>query len=393
MKITARWKSSISQILRSDWQTLTEVLPTPILDWEWLRLLEDSGSISPATGWSARHLTLWRGSALAAVAPLYIKTHSLGEFVYDWGFADAAERINHSWYPKLVGMSPATPSVGYRFLISASEDPREIRGRLLEEIDLFCLREGIKSLQLNFVHPEASSEWGLTDFSVWKHQSFLWENEGWPDFEAFLGIFDKNQRRNIRREGESLKSQGIRIRMVEGPEIPAPWFRLMGELYDRTNRKFGPWAARFLHRDFFESLEILRPLLVFGAAFEGESPDPFALSFFLRKGGTLIGRYWGSLDERKDLYFNLCYYEPLRWAIDRKIALFDPGAGSNLKIRRGFKAVENHSLHRFYEPRLKALFDHHIGRLNLQEQSEIAALNEARPIKRQAIESSENPYG
>ena len=177
--------------------------------------------------------------------------------------------------------------------------------------------------------------------------------------------------------------QGISIQTLRDRQIQPGLAGLMYRCYLNTNAQYGPWAARFLNEAFFEQVfATYRHRLVIVAAFEENSDAPLALSMLIHKGGGLIGRYWGSTRQVKDLHFNLCFYAPIQWAIDNGIEHFDPGAGSQHKLYRGFKAVENLSLHRLHQPRLKALFERFIGGINSVEQANIDELNQHLPYAR-----------
>ena len=380
MKLGTRVDHRMADISEADWQTLTRDHPTPILDWCWLDWLERSGSIDAAHGWEPHHLTLWDGSRLVAGAPLYLRHHSWGDFVYDFAFAQAAGERGIPWYPKLVGMSPATPSVGWKVLTAPGENEQELTAQWFDEAVRLAKSLGVVSLQANFTDP-AWSDALPGPWHRWSHQNFLWTNDGFATFDDYLAAFDKNQRRNIKRERASMTRQGLRLELRSGDEIPAAWFALMGELYDRTNSQFGPYAARFLEPEFFDGLEAIRPLLTLAATFERDDEVPLALGFLLRKGTTLVGRYWGEQRHVEDLYFNICYYRPIEWAIDNGIQNFDPGAGSELKVRRGFRSFRNVSLHRFFEPAAERLFGGNIERFNRQELRQIEALNQAVPFR------------
>ena len=380
MALTVRVHRSLSEIPRDEWDALTEGLPTPVFDWAWLNLLETAGGLDSDHGWTALHLALWRGSDLVAAAPLYGRGDSWGDFVYDFGFADAANRLGAPWYPKLVGMCPATPSVGWRVFVREGEDSVALEARWFQEAEALARRLGVASLQANFTDP-AWSDLLPGPWRRWSHQNFLWTNDSHPDFDGYLGTFDKNQRRNIKRERQSLDSQGLSLKVVSGDEIPASWFSLMGKLYDKTNDQFGPYAARFLEPEFFDALEAVRPLLSFSATFYEHDPVPVALGFLLGKNGRFVGRYWGERHHHPDQYFNICYYGPIEETIKRGWKDFDPGAGSELKVRRGFRSDRNVSLHRFFDPAADKLFASHLARLNRQEEARIEALNAAVPFK------------
>lgn len=380
MAATVRVHRSIAEIPRPQWDALTDREPTPVFDWTWLRLLETAGGLDSAHGWTPLHIGLWRGGDLLAAAPLYGRTDSWGDFVYDFAFADAAPRAGAAWYPKLVGMCPATPSVGWKVFVRPGEDAQDLEAQWFAAADALAERIGAASLQANFTSP-AWSDALPGPWRRWSHQNFLWTNEGYRDFEDYLGAFDKNQRRNIRRERKSLADQGLTQRTISGEEIPESWFTLMGRLYDRTNDQFGPWAAKFLQPAFFEALGSIRPLLSFSATFAGSDPVPMALGFLLGKNGRMVGRYWGEREHFSDQYFNVCYYGPIEEAIRKGYRDFDPGAGSELKVRRGFRSERNVSLHRFYDAAADRLFAAYLGRMNRQEEARIAALNAAVPFR------------
>lgn len=379
MTLSVRVHRSLSEIPQTQWEELTASEPTPVFDWSWLNLLETAGGLANH-GWTPLHLALWRGKELVAAAPLYGRTDSWGDFVYDFAFAEAAPRMGTSWYPKLVGMCPATPSVGWRVFIRAGEDREDLEAQWFAAADALAAQIGAVSLQANFTDPLWSDDLP-GPWRRWSHQHFLWTNQGYADFEGYLGAFDKNQRRNIRRERLSLADQGLTQRIVPGEEIPEAWFGLMGQLYDRTNDQFGPWAAKFLQPGFFEALGAIRHLLSFSATFLKDDPLPMALGFLLRKNGRMVGRYWGEREHFSDQYFNVCYYGPIEEAIRLGYHDFDPGAGSELKVRRGFRSERNVSLHRFYDPAAERLFGTVLARMNRQEEARIAALNAAIPFK------------
>lgn len=379
MALTVRVHRSIADIPRAEWEALTADLDTPVFDWAWLNLLETAGGLDSDHGWTPLHLALWRGTDLVAAAPLYGRGDSWGDFVYDFAFADAAPRVGAAWYPKLVGMCPATPSVGWKVFVRPGEDGAALEARWLEEAARLAQQVGCVSLQANFTDPGWSD--GLEGpWRRWSHQNFLWTNAH-TDFEGYLSTFDKNQRRNIRRERQSLADQGLTLKMVSGDEIPSSWFGLMGRLYDKTNDQFGPYAAKFLQPAFWEGLDAIRHLLTFSATFREGDDLPVALGFLLGGGGRLVGRYWGEREHHSDQYFNVCYYGPIEEAIRRGYRDFDPGAGSELKVRRGFVSHRNVSLHQFFDPGADRLFTTYLERLNRQEEARIRALNEALPLK------------
>lgn len=378
------WRHSISDIPREAWDELAGPADTALLEWSWLRAFEISGSMTERTGWLPAHLAAYRGSSLVGVAPLYIKSHSAGEFVFDYAWAEVAEHIGTEYYPKLVGMSPATPAVGYRLLTDPGEP--ELGRRMLDEVHRFADGHGLRSTAFNFIDGDWAEELMDAGYSPWKHQSYLWTNESFSDFDAYLGRFTKGQRRNIRRERQSVADQGLEVRAFRGSEADPRLFRLMYRYYKATNDQFGMWAARFLNREFFEDLypDFADKILFVAAYARGRrgADEPVALSFLLAKAGHLIGRYWGSSGFYDSLHFEACYYKPIEWAIDNGYRSFDPGMGSSHKLRRGFRAVSNYSLHRFLDKRMQAVMEANIRRINAMEDARIESMNDHVPFAR-----------
>ena len=381
---TITWHSRVGNIEESAWNSLALPLKTPLLEWEWLRLLEDSGSVGLETGWLPVHLTIWAGKRLAAAAPLYVKGHSEGEFVFDYAWANLAARLGTSYYPKLVGMSPFSPIVGYRFLIDPQENKAQITRMMVNAIDRFCRTNNISGCSFLFVDPDWRAQMEGLGFISWRHQSYAWVNKGFKDFDDYLAQFNANQRRNIRRERRTTAEININIKAITGRQISRNLLALMHAYYARTNAKYGPWGCKYLTKKFFEGLhQRYRHRLVLMAAFDTVDKHlPVGLSFLLVKNDQMYGRYWGCAKDINHLHFNLCYYSPIEWAIENGLACFDPGAGSPHKVRRGFEAVANHSLHRFYDSRFLQILEMHIDEINSLEQRHIDELNAALPLSK-----------
>jgi len=381
MAFRLEWKRSLSEVPQEAWDALAVPLETPVLEWEWLRQMEVSGSMRPETGWLPCHLLVWSGSELAAAAPLYVKGHSAGEFVWDYLWADVAEQLGVRYYPKLVGMSPATPVPGYRFLIAPGQDEALLTELMLRAVDELCRNNKLSGVSFNYVDPLWKERLEAMGFSAWEHQSFVWNNPGFRSFEDYLGVFDKNQRRNIRRERRKIADQGLTLTPLTGSEITREHLARMYHFYELTNAQFGPWAAKFLSREFFTGLhEAYRHRLLLVAVHQEPSSQPVGMSFLLTKDRRLYGRYWGAEGHFDSLHFNACYYSPIEWAIEHGVEHFDPGIGSAHKVRRGFQAVANWSLHRFQDERLAGIMSAHIGRINRMEQEQIESLNQAIPF-------------
>ena len=379
---SAVWHGQLAEIPQADWDALAQPLASPFLEWAWLNALEASGSVAPQWGWQPCHLTLWRDRALVAAAPLYLKSHSYGEFIFDHQWAALTRRLGVRYYPKLLGMAPFTPAISYRFLTAADEDEGTLVARLVAEIDRFCHERGIAGCHLLFVEPQWRHWLEQNGFCSWLHHSYVWQNQNFGSFEDYLQAFNANQRRNIKRERKAVAKAGLRTEVLAGEDIPAWLFPEIYRFYSDTCERFFA-ISKYLTRAFFEQLyPDFRHRVVLALAYpQGEADYPVGLSFCVRKGDRLYGRYWGCLQDYDALHFEACYYKPLEWAIAQSIQSFDPGAGGTHKMRRGFPATPNYSLHRFYDARMSQILHAYIDDINAMEREEIAAINQDLPLK------------
>ena len=222
-ELRARWSTSLEEFPEASWQQLLRASAqsgsaavSPFFQWRWLHHLESSGSIAPREGWQPCHLGLWRGERLVAAAPLYLKGHSYGEFVFDQSFAQLAGQLGLRYYPKLVGMSPLSPVEGYRFQVAADEDPAELTALMLRLIDDFCRQNGILSCNFLYVDPAWQPLAEAAGCQLWINQQSQWSNPGYRDFEDYLAAFNANQRRNIRRERRSVAQAGLEVTALAG---------------------------------------------------------------------------------------------------------------------------------------------------------------------------------
>jgi uncharacterized protein len=383
-RYSVTWTNKLAEIPQAAWDALALPLKTPFLEWEWLNNMETSGSTTAKSGWLPNHLIVWRDRTLIAAAPLYLKGHSYGEFVFDHQWADLASRLGIQYYPKLLGMSPFTPAEGYRFLIAPGEDEDEITELMVAAIDHFCIQHQISSCNFLYVDPEWRSHMERYGFTRWLHHSYIWQNQNYNTFDDYLGAFNSNQRRNIKRERKAVANAGLNLRALTGDEISKALLSKVYHFYSDTCDKFGWWGSKYLTRPFFEQLHhhYRHRVLVFGVFSEVDAHQPIGMSFCLMKGDQLYGRYWGALQDFDNLHFDTCYYTPIEWAIANNIQTFDPGAGGRHKKRRGFPATPNHSLHRFYNPRFSQILDRYINEINEMEQQEIDAINQDLPFKK-----------
>ena len=326
------------------------------------------------------------GSQLIAAAPLYIKGHSYGEFVFDHQWADLSHRLGIEYYPKLLGMSPFTPAVGYRFLIAPEENEEQLTELMVATIDNFCARNRLSGCNFLFVDPDWRIMMERNGFASWLHHGYIWSNQDFQCFDDYLKMFNSNQRKNIKRERKAVEKAGLYTKTYVGAEIPPHLYTEIYRFYSNTCNKFY-WGSKYLTRQFFEQLypNYSERVLLVVAYTKQDDHNPVGMSFCLQKDDQLYGRYWGCYEEYNSLHFEACYYKPIEWAIANKIKTYDPGAGGSHKKRRGFPATANYSLHRYYNPRMTKVLHNYIGEVNRMEQEEITAINNNLPFNKQEI--------
>jgi|694.fasta_scaffold02591_11 predicted N-acyltransferase len=387
VELRVRWHGAMAEIPAEQFQGLLQQAtpageqPLPFYTWSWLHALEASGSIAPNQGWQPCHLGLWRDDSLVALAPLYLKGHSYGEFVFDQSFAQLAGQMGLRYYPKLLGMSPVSPVQGYRFLIGPNEDGRALTTLLFQHIEAFCQKQRLLSCNFLYVDPAFAREAQGCGWSLWLNEQSEWTNPGFKTFADYLATFNANQRRNIRRERKAVAEAGLTVTPLTGEAIPASLMERMYGFYAQHCSRWGPWGSKYLSAEFFSSAadQFCSHVVLF-SAHTGDPLSPVAMSMCVHNDTQLWGRYWGSDVEIDHLHFEVCYYAPLEWAIQRGLRSFDPGAGGRHKKRRGFMAQPRTSVHRWFEPRFAAILQEWLPGANQELLAEIEAINADLPF-------------
>ena len=374
---SAIWNGAIGNIDRNQWNRLAIPMKNPFLEWEWLYMLELSKSICSDRGWYPNHLTLFENNRMIAAAPLYLKTNSEGEYVYDIDWMRIAKRIDTPYYPKMVGMTPMTPVPGYRFIIDYQYDEMMVTRMLVSLITQYCKQKKITGCHFLYVDSKWVPIMNQMRFVEWKHYTFQWQNRGYQSFEDFLQTLKASHRRNIRKEMTALNKQKIHIKIHENENIPKSYYSKMAQYYNNTGVKYDPEAESYFKPVFFDYLSrYYSHRSMFVSAYANEKPDdPLALAYFTHKERFLSGRYWGSGFDVPFLHFNVCYYSAIKWAIENNIQTFDPGAGGNHKLKRGFPAALVYSLHFFYDWNLQFFLVQHIDEINKLEHEEMNIIN------------------
>jgi hypothetical protein len=332
----------------------------PFLSHAFLEALEASGSAAPRTGWAPRHL-LARDPAgrLVGAAPLYLKSHSRGEFVFDQGWADALERAGGRYYPKLLCAVPFTPVTGRRLLAAGDGGVADaIRSALLAAMANFADANGLSSVHVNFVEAPTAGLGDEAGYLPRIDQQFHWFNRGYGSFEGYLDALASRKRKAIRKERAAARD-GLTIRRLSGAEITeADWDAFFAFYQDTGGRK---WGSPYLNRGFFRLLdERLRDRVLLVMAFDGLRPIAGALN--LVGSHAVYGRYWGRIEPRPFLHFEVCYHQAIEFAIERGLARVEAGAQGEHKLARGYEPVTTRSLHWIAHPGLRDALEGYLAR-------------------------------
>lgn len=341
----------------------------PFLQHSFLTSMEQSGCTAQDTGWTPHHLLLCYQEQPIAALPTFIKTHSYGEFVFDWAWADAYRRYGFNYYPKLVCAAPFTPASGPRMLCAKDSplSPNDIAERLQSQMELRCHEQAWSSIHLNFPSQDESALWDQLGWHQRLGVQYHWFNRGYRDFEDYLDRFASRKRKNLRKERQKVFDQGLSLRRLEGTQITSELMDTFYRFYHLTYLKRSGRHG-YLNREFFHLIQQrMADQIMMVLAYQGEDLVAAALNF--KDQHTLYGRYWGCYREYDFLHFETCYYQGIEYCIEQGLQRFDPGAQGEHKIQRGFEPVATWSNHWIREP----AFRDAIKAFLIQERAQIEA--------------------
>lgn len=358
----------------ADWDALTA--GDPFTTHRFLKALEDSGSVGPGTGWEPRHLLAHFGGKLVGAMPLYLKSHSQGEYIFDFNWADAYMRAGGEYYPKLQAAVPFTPATGARLL--AQDDAT--RRALLQGAVQIAEKNGLSSFHMTFCSEAEYRLGGEMGLMQRLSQQFHWENDGYTCFNDFLAALSSRKRKNIRKERASAQSFGGEILSLTGEDIlPEHWDAFWQFYQDTGARK---WGTPYLTRGFFErAQETLRDDILLVLAKREGRYIAGALNFIGED--TLFGRYWGATEHHPNLHFELCYYQAIDAAIARGMKRVEAGAQGEHKLARGYLATPIYSLHWIRDKGFAQAVQRFLDAEAEAVQDDIEALAEIGPFKRE----------
>jgi len=345
--VDTRIARSLTGVDAAEWNALPGAA-MPFLRHEFLLAMEESGCATAETGWEAHHVLLTGPEGrLRGAMPLYLKSHSWGEFVFDFAWADAYHRAGLRYYPRLVSAVPFTPATGPRLLAVNEED----RARLLAAARDQMRALGVSSLHVLFPEERDRALLEATGLMPRLDCQFHWRNEGYRTFDDFLAGFTSEKRKKLRRERRRVREAGIECRTLHGGDLDESMIDIVYRLHAMTFARYG--HAPYLNRGFFTCLAKSMPdVIVIELAFL--HGDPIACAISLRGDGALYGRYWGASGDFHSLHFELCYYRGIDYCIRERLGRFEPGTQGEHKLLRGFLPTPVWSMHEIVDSRLGA---------------------------------------
>jgi predicted N-acyltransferase len=370
------------QIPADQWDALlaAQDCPSPFMQHAYLLAMHESASATPSSGWTARFFSLWLDEKMVAACPLYLKTHSYGEYVFDWAWANAYAQHGLAYYPKALIAVPFTPVPGSR-LLANSEHHRDL---LLQAVVSWCDEEKLSSLHILFGSPNDLQ--AATRLQLLERQTvqFHWQNLGWQDFEAFLSSLNQEKRKKIRQEQRKVAQAGVQFRHSQGAAISDSDWAFFYQCYERTYLEHG--NAPYLTPAFFKQMQnnMSSNWLLFIAEINGRPVACSLIGLQHEEGKPTVayGRYWGALERVDCLHFEACYYQPLQWCIANGVQRFEGGAQGEHKMARALMPVSTHSAHWLADPRFSKAVEEFLNREGQGVDNYLEHLDERNPFKR-----------
>jgi predicted N-acyltransferase len=390
-EITLKVVNAISEVPAAAWDacanpqasagsgTDAESPYNPFISHDFLSSLELSGSVRNRAGWQPMHLVAEDGGTIVGVVPCYAKSHSQGEYVFDHGWAEAYERAGGDYYPKLQVAVPFTPAQGRRLLVRPGQHADAVRDALADSLADICKRSNASSVHVTFLTEEEWRMLGSRNYLQRTHRQFHWINENYGTFDAFLAALSSRKRKTIRREREDALSNGITIDWLTGSDLTESVWDTFFEFYmDTGSRK---WGRPYLTRSFYSIVgEKMRDKILLVMAKRNGRYIAGAINFI--GGDTLFGRHWGCTEQHAFLHFEVCYYQAMQFAIERKLGRVEAGAGGEHKVTRGYMPTTTYSAHYIADPRLRRAIDDFLSHERAHVQAEIEEYAEAAPFRK-----------
>ena len=340
----------INAISRDDWNKITGI-EYPFIRHEFLHALEKSSCVSEETGWMPQHCLVYDRDELIALMPMYRKTHSHGEYVFDFEWANAYRQHGLSYYPKWLTAIPFTPCEGERLFVKTGMDKEIVLEAILNHITENAERENISSWHCLYPTSAETELFKSADLCIREGVQFRWMNKGYRDFKDYLDSFNSKKRKNLLRERRYIRDQGIVLKQIHGKDISEQQLGVFFQFYQLTYLKRG--NPPYLNIEFFKEIALTMPeqLLLILAI---KDNTYVGTAFSLLGEESYYGRYWGCYEEYHSLHFEACYYQGLEYCINNQLTRFDSGAQGEHKIARGFEPVTTYSAHWLSDPEFAA---------------------------------------
>ncbi|MBX6320435.1 MAG: N-acetyltransferase [Rhodospirillaceae bacterium] len=391
LRFVLRIAGSIASVDADAWDACAGT-DNPTASHAFLKAMEDTGCVGGRSGWQPQHVLLEEkaeggGTRLIGAAPMYVKAHSYGEYVFDWGWAQAYERAGGRYYPKLQVAVPFTPVPGPRLLVRPGPQTEAVREALIRGLVEVARQCDVSSLHVTFPHAEDAQHLAAAGLMQRLGFQFHWTNRGYRTFDDFLADLSSRKRKQIRRERRDAVADGIVMRALTGAEIePRHWDAFFRFYMDTGSRK---WGSPYLNRRFFHRLgETMGERVLLVMAEKDGRPVAGALNLIGRD--TLYGRNWGCIGDFRFLHFETCYYQAIDWAIAHGLARVEAGAQGEHKLQRGYLPVPTYSAHWIRDPRLAAAVEDFLRRERPAIEHEMRLLAAQGPF-RQDGEAAEAP--
>ncbi len=377
--LTVAVLGGVAQVPQQSWDALVDD-DDPFLEHAFLSALERSRSVGPGTAWEPRFLVAHQSGQLVGAVPLYLKHDSLGEFIWDFAWADGAHSAGLRYFPKLVAAVPFTPAGGHRLLVHPGADRVPVTRALIAGMRALADACGASSIHVLFCQEEELRELTSAGFMSRASYQFHWTNrspEPYRDFDDFLTAYRSRQRKQVHHERSVVGDYGLRVVVAPGSALDERAWAAVERFYRATVDEYGSTA--FLTPAFFREIRHYHAHRILATlAYQGEEPVASTLNFM--RGGRLFGRYWGSAQHLPMLHFEMCFYRLIEYAITHRLRIFEGGAGGEHKLKRGLLPERTHSAHWIRHPALARAIANYLHQEALAVEAEIRACLEASPF-------------
>ena len=349
---------SIDDVDARQWNALSGT-DSPFLRHEFLAALEHSHCVGRRTGWLPTYITLTDSKGLAAAAPVFAKTHSRGEFVFDWGWADAYHRVGLDYYPKLSVAVPFTPATGPRLLVRPGLDATRTAAQLVSVVESVAAESSLSSAHALFVNEADRAVCEAAGWLMRRDCQFHWTNRGYATFDAFLETFTAEKRKKAKRERRRVAEAGVTYDTRLGGDMDASMLDRIYAFHRDTFLRHG--HEPYLTREFFTEISRTLPSALM-AKVAVQSGHPIACAIFFQGPDTLYGRYWGSATDQHSLHFETCYHQGVDYCVEHGLKRFEPGTQGEHKVARGFEPTLTWSAHFITDRRFRAAIEDYLER-------------------------------